>query len=87
SLSRLVFWPPQTGGVGIGVSLLSYAGRLTVGVSADTQLMADPRQLIEAFDVELDLLLGRSPRRSRATSGAPERSPAKRKPRVRPAKP
>ena len=53
-------WPPQAGGVGIGVSLLSYAGRITVGVSADIRLMVDPQRLIDAFSLELDRLL--SPR-------------------------
>lgn len=83
SLTRLVFWPPQAGGVGIGVSLLSYAGRLTVGVSADTRLMADPQQLIEAFNLELGQLLGRRASRARVSGRAKGGTGGKRKPRVR----
>jgi WS/DGAT/MGAT family acyltransferase len=57
-LSKLVFWPPQSGGVGIGISMLSYAGNVTVGVSADIHLVPDPQLLLAAFDAELDALLG-----------------------------
>ncbi len=82
-LSRMVFWPPQTGGVGIGISLLSYAGRITVGVSADRQLIADPQRLIDAFSVELDRLLGRRTGRRKNTNRDAAGSPGRRKPRTR----
>ena len=51
------FWVPQTGDVGLGVSLLSYAGRLSVGVSAD-EAVIDARALVEAFEDELSRWLG-----------------------------
>jgi diacylglycerol O-acyltransferase len=60
-LANMVFWPPQTGGIGIGVSCLSYAGHLTVGVSVDTAQVGDPRQLIDHFCTELHDMLGHSP--------------------------
>lgn len=56
-LESLVFWPPQAGGIGIGVSLFSYAGRVTVGVSADTALIADPARLIALFESEMACML------------------------------
>ena len=58
-LRNMVFWPPQTAGIGIGVSLLSYAGHITVGVSADCAQIAHPQQLIDAFRAELETMLGR----------------------------
>ncbi len=63
-LSSVVFWPPQTGHIGIGVSLFSYAGRVSVGVSSDIALIPDPETLIEDFEAELAALL--QPRRRRA---------------------
>ncbi|MGQ0587364.1 MAG: wax ester/triacylglycerol synthase family O-acyltransferase [Gammaproteobacteria bacterium] len=60
-LANVVFWPPQAAGIGIGVSLLSYAGHVTVGVSADTALVPQPRHLIDAFHAELEQMLGASP--------------------------
>ena len=64
-----MFWPPQAAGIGIGVSLLSYAGHVTVGISADTALVADPQEIIDAFRAELTEMLGHPP----ATRHAPAR--------------
>ena len=60
-LANVVFWPPQAAGIGIGVSLLSYAGHVTVGVAADTALLPHPQRLIDAFCAELEQMLGASP--------------------------
>ena len=60
-LANCVFWPPQAAGIGIGVSLLSYAGRVTVGISADTGLVADPQPILDAFRAELADMLGHPP--------------------------
>ncbi|MDR3417485.1 MAG: WS/DGAT domain-containing protein [Nevskia sp.] len=46
-LSNLVFWPPQSGHIGIGVSLISYAGALSVGISADTGVVKQPQRLLD----------------------------------------
>lgn len=56
-LENLVFWPPQTAGIGVGISLFSYNGRVTVGVSADTALIASPAALVALFEDELALIL------------------------------
>ena len=60
-LANSVFWPPQAAGIGIGVSLLSYAGHVTVGISSDTGLIPDPQQVIDAFNAELEAMLGSAP--------------------------
>lgn len=49
----ITFWVPQTGAVGLGVSVLSYAGRISVGVSADARLLTDPAALVRAIEAEL----------------------------------
>jgi WS/DGAT/MGAT family acyltransferase len=52
-LKNLVFWPPQAGGIGIGVSFFSYAGALSLGVSADAAMLPQPQLFIDAFLQEL----------------------------------
>jgi len=56
-IRQMVFWPPQTGDVGIGISLLSYAGGLTVGLCCDRSVVAEPHRVIEAFEDELATML------------------------------
>lgn len=73
SLDNVVFWPPQTGGIGVGVSLFSYAGRVTVGVSADAAQLPDPALLVRAFEEEMELMLHP---RSRAKRHAHASAPA-----------
>ena len=57
-LRGMVFWVPQRDLIGIGVSILSFAGKLRVGVVADTALLPDPGDLIAAFDDEFESLRG-----------------------------
>lgn len=52
-ISGLLFWPPQTAGIGLGVSLLSYAGQLSVGISADRATLPQPQRLLDAMRAEL----------------------------------
>jgi diacylglycerol O-acyltransferase / wax synthase len=67
-IDKLVFWPPQTGGIGVGISLFSYNGGLTVGVSADRALIADPQDLVARFEDELARML--HPRKHAAARAA-----------------
>ena len=56
-LSRMMFWVPQSGDIGLGVSILSYAGGVQFGVIADRRLCPDPQRLIDAFLPEFDALM------------------------------
>jgi WS/DGAT/MGAT family acyltransferase len=56
-LTHLVFWVPQAGSVGLGISILSYAGDVTVGVAADANLVPAPGQLTAAIEAELAALV------------------------------
>lgn len=56
-LSRMMFWVPQSGDIGLGVSILSYAGGVQFGVIADRKLCPEPQQLIDAFKPEFDALM------------------------------
>jgi hypothetical protein len=60
-LDGLTFWVPQAGHVGLGVSLFSYAGQVTVGVASDASRVPDPGALVAAFQEELDALATTAP--------------------------
>jgi WS/DGAT/MGAT family acyltransferase len=51
-VAGLMFWAPQSGHVGLGVSIFSYNGGVRVGVSVDAGLVDDPDTIIEAFYAE-----------------------------------
>ncbi len=55
-IRTVVFWVPQTGRVGLGVSIFSYAGEVRVGLAADARLLPDPDRVLDAFRAELDAL-------------------------------
>jgi hypothetical protein len=48
-VDTLMFWVPQSGRLGLGVSILSYRGAVRVGVAADARLVPEPGALIDAF--------------------------------------
>lgn len=73
-LKSVVFWPPQAGGVGMGISLFSYAAKVSVGVSVDPILGIDPQALLDAFRAELDALRRLSRRRAQRAVRRPSRS-------------
>lgn len=56
-LRRAMFWVPQSGRMGLGISILSYAGEVLVGVASDAGLVPDPQTLVEAFHSDLQDLL------------------------------
>ena len=49
----LMFWVPQAGRLGVGVSILSYAGMVRVGVYTDAGIIEDPSQLVAAIEHEV----------------------------------
>jgi diacylglycerol O-acyltransferase len=53
----MMFWVPQTGNVGLGVSILSYDGQVFFGLIADHRLVPDPSRIIRRFRPELDKLM------------------------------
>ena len=56
-LSRMMFWVPQSGDIGIGVSILSYAGGVQFGVMSDVALCPDPQAIIDGFAPEFERLV------------------------------
>lgn len=57
TLEQNMFWVPQTGSVGLGVSILSYGGGVQFGVIADTGLCPEPQRIVDAFTPEFERLL------------------------------
>ena len=56
-IAEMNFWVPQSGGIGMGVSILSYDGRIQFGVITDAGLVPDPGQLVSRFHDEFERLL------------------------------
>ena len=52
----MFFWVPQAGRLGLGVSILSYDGRVRMGVATDAGLVPDPGRIVDGFHAELDAL-------------------------------
>jgi hypothetical protein len=75
-IARLMFWVPQSARLGLGVSIFSYAGEITIGVIADAALIADPDTLAADVHVELAALQAelRSHERAKAEDGSASRS-------------
>jgi diacylglycerol O-acyltransferase len=51
-LTDVMFWVPHPANLGLGVSVLSYAGALRVGVRADVAVVADPAELVARIESE-----------------------------------
>lgn len=52
----LMFWVPQRADIGVGISILSFAGKVQIGVIADTQVVPDALELVRAFEEEIEAL-------------------------------
>jgi diacylglycerol O-acyltransferase / wax synthase len=53
-IRQMTFWEPESGGLGVGLSIFSYAGQVTLGAVADGNLSPHPREItegaVEAFE-------------------------------------
>ncbi len=56
-VSRIMVWVPQSGNVGVGVSILSYNGGVQFGLITDTGLCPEPQQIIDGFAPEFEKLV------------------------------
>ena len=56
-VTEMYFWVPQSGSIGLGLSLLSYAGQVYFGTISDQQLVDDPDELVARFAPEFEKLL------------------------------
>jgi diacylglycerol O-acyltransferase len=56
-IEEMYFWVPQSGSIGVGVSVLSYAGKVFLGVIADQRCLADPQSVADRFGREFETTL------------------------------
>ncbi len=56
-LAQIMFWVPQSGDIGMGVSILSYAGGVQFGLITDAGMVPDPERVIAGFRPEFERLL------------------------------
>jgi hypothetical protein len=56
-LGQIMFWVPQSGDIGMGVSILSYAGGVQFGLITDAGMVPDPEGVIAGFRPEFERLL------------------------------
>lgn len=57
NLAELMFWVPQSGSVGMGVSILTYNGRVHFGLITDWKRVRDPEAIISRFGHEFEKLV------------------------------
>jgi hypothetical protein len=57
TLRQTMFWVPQSGNIGVGVSILSYGGGVQFGLITDEKLCPEPQRIIERFEPEFEKLL------------------------------
>jgi diacylglycerol O-acyltransferase len=55
-VDKLFFFVPALGTVGLGMSIISYNGAISVGIQADTSVCDNTKTLIKYFNEELDTL-------------------------------
>jgi WS/DGAT/MGAT family acyltransferase len=57
TLRQTMFWVPASGDIGVGVSILSYAGGVQFGLITDRRLCPDPQAVSDRFEPEFEQLL------------------------------
>lgn len=55
-IDRMMFNVPHPASLGLGVSILSYAGEVRIGARADVAVMADPGAFVRRFAAEVEAL-------------------------------
>lgn len=59
-VDSFMVWVPKTGGIGLSVSFLSYAGEVRVGVISDAGLVRDPEAIVAGLQAEFEALLAQA---------------------------
>jgi len=57
-IKNLMFWVPRIGGLGLGISIISYNGQVSLGIATDSGLVHDPKAILDNFENEYRMLLG-----------------------------
>jgi diacylglycerol O-acyltransferase len=74
-LEKVMFWVPQSGHLGLGISILSYAGGVMLGIATDARLVPDPERIVESFKIEFETMRTAARKAAgQAASGRPGRT-------------
>jgi diacylglycerol O-acyltransferase / wax synthase len=52
-VENIYFWVPQSGNIGVGLSILSYNGQVQLGLVTDAGLCDNPQAIMDQFEPEL----------------------------------
>ena len=70
-LKRIMSWVPTPSNLSLGVSIISYAGEVMVGIATDAGLAPEPERIIAAFNDEFAFLRARAAQSLTSPAGAP----------------
>lgn len=56
TVDKVLFWVPQSGDIGMGVSILTYSGKVQFGLITDSGLCPDPEAIVSRFGPEFEKL-------------------------------
>lgn len=56
-LAQQMFWVPQSGDIGMGISILSYNGNVQFGLVTDRKFVPEPAQIVDRFAGEFEKLV------------------------------
>ena len=54
-IKEQMFWVPQTGDLGLGLSIISYAGQIQFGLVGDAKLFPNPERIVNRFVAQIDM--------------------------------
>jgi diacylglycerol O-acyltransferase / wax synthase len=79
-IDKVMFWVPQSGHLGLGISILSYDGGVMLGIATDAGLVPDPERIVDSFKVEFEAMRAAAeklskPKQAQAPKKAPTRRP------------
>lgn len=60
AIREIFFWVPQSGRLGLGISIISYAGHVRLGLASDAGLVPDPEVVVQGFHEEFEELRTRA---------------------------
>ncbi|MCG8315698.1 MAG: WS/DGAT domain-containing protein [Pseudomonadales bacterium] len=53
-VENMMFFGPQSGTMGVGISVLSYAGTMTMAINSDANLIPNPNRVTDLFTMEIE---------------------------------
>jgi diacylglycerol O-acyltransferase / wax synthase len=56
-ITQQIYWVPQSGGIGLGVSIFSYNGRVQFGLISDQLRVPQPQAIVSLFRLEFEKLV------------------------------